>query len=400
MTSTEAMRPLDGITVVACEQAVAAPMATRHLADLGARVIKIERPGPGDFARDYDTTVHGLSSHFVWLNRSKESVTLDLKHAEGARIARELVARADVFVQNLAPGAAARLGLGADELTAEHPRLVHCSISGYGEDGPYRDAKAYDLLIQAETGLMSITGTPEQPAKSGVPAADIAAGMYAYSGVLSALLLRERTGRGGAFSVSLFDGLTEWMGFPMYYTRYGGSAPVPAGAAHAAIAPYGPFGTGEGRPDVMLAIQNDREWVRFCESVLRRPELTRDERFADMTARVRHRDELRAEIEGVFAALTAAELDARLEEAKIAHSRRNGMAELIEHPQLAARNRWTEVGSPAGPLAALIPPVTVTAGPPPRMDPIPAIGQHTDAVLTELGYPADEVARLRAARAV
>jgi crotonobetainyl-CoA:carnitine CoA-transferase CaiB-like acyl-CoA transferase len=396
--TTGSGRPLDGILVVACEQAVAAPLATRHLADLGARVIKLERPGGGDFARDYDATVRGMSSHFVWLNRSKESLTLDLKHPDGAAVARRLLARADVFVQNLAPGAAERVGLGADELTARHPRLVHCSVSGYGEDGPYRDAKAYDLLIQSEVGLVSITGTPDAPAKSGIPAADIAAGMYAYSGVLAALLRRGRTGRGSAFAVSLFDALTEWMGFPMYYTRYGGSAPVPAGASHAAIAPYGPFATAD--TDVVLAIQNDREWVAFCAEVLDRPELTRDPRFADGPSRVTHRDELRAVIEAVFAGLTAAQLTGRLNAARIANARRNGLAELIEHPQLAARGRWTEVGSPVGPLAALAPPVIERDGAPPRMDPIPDVGQHTDALLIELGYTPAEITALYTAAAV
>jgi crotonobetainyl-CoA:carnitine CoA-transferase CaiB-like acyl-CoA transferase len=391
-------RPLAGITVVSCEQAVAAPLATRQLADLGARVIKIERPDGGDFARDYDTAVRGMSSHFVWLNRSKESLTLDLKHPDGAEVAGRLIERADVFVQNLGPGAADRLGLGAAELTERHPRLVHCSVTGYGEDGPYRDAKAYDLLIQSEVGLVSITGTPEAPAKAGIPAADIAAGMYAYSGVLTALLHRERTGRGSAFSVSLFDGLTEWMGFPIYYARYGGAAPVPAGASHAAIAPYGPFRTRE--TDVVLAIQNDREWVAFCEQVLRRPDLTRDERFGTGPARVTYREQLRAEIEAVFATLAPEELAARLTGARIAHARRNGLAELIEHPQLAERGRWTEVGSPVGPLAALIPPVTVRAAPPARMDPIPALGQHTESLLAELGYPPDEISALRAAAAI
>ena len=393
--------PLDGITVVACEQAVAAPLATRHLADQGARVIKIERPGSGDFARDYDTTVRGMSSHFVWLNRSKQSLTLDLKHPDSAEVMRRLLERADVFIQNFAPGAADRLGLGAEELTARHPRLVHCSVSGYGEDGPYRDAKAYDLLIQSEVGLVSITGTPEHPAKAGIPAADIAAGMYAYSGILTALLARERTGRGAALTVSLFDALTEWMGFPIYYTRYGGHPPTPAGASHAAIAPYGPFAAGPGPddPDVVMAIQNDREWVAFCERVLRRPELTRDPRFVDNTTRVAHRDELREAIEAVFTALPAEELERRLEDARIAHARRNGVPELIEHPQLVERGRWTDVGSPVGPLAALLPPVTV-AGTTPRMDPVPDLGEHTDQVLAELGCPAELVARLREGGAV
>jgi crotonobetainyl-CoA:carnitine CoA-transferase CaiB-like acyl-CoA transferase len=383
---------------VACEQAVAAPLATRHLADQGARVIKIERPGSGDFARDYDTTVRGMSSHFVWLNRSKESLTLDLKHPDARPVVDRLLARADVFVQNLAPGAAARLGLGAERLTARFPRLVHCGISGYGEDGPYRDAKAYDALIQAEVGVLSITGTPDAPAKPGIPAADIAAGMYAYSGILAALLRRERTGAGATLAVSLFDGLTEWMGFPLYYTRYGGRAPVPAGANHAAIAPYGPFRTASG-VDLMLAIQNDREWVAFCERVLGRPELTRDPRFADNTARVEHRDELTEAIEGVLTELPGDELVARLDAARIAHARRNGVAELIEHPQLAARARWTEVGSPVGPLHALLPPA-VLADSRARMDPVPDVGEHTDAVLAERGFGSAERRALRAASTV
>jgi itaconate CoA-transferase len=389
--------PLEGITVVALEQAVAAPLATRHLADLGARVIKLERPGAGDFARDYDTTVKGMSSHFVWLNRSKESLTVDLKHPAADKLLGRLLAGADVFIQNLAPGAAARLGLGADVLTQRYPRLVCCSVSGYGEDGPYRDAKAYDLLIQSEVGLVSMTGTPEQPAKAGIPAADIAAGMYAYSGILTALFARERTGRGGALSVSLFDALTEWMGFPMYYARYGGQAPTPAGASHPAIAPYGPFATAG--TDVVIAIQNDREWVAFCAKVLRRPELTGDHRFASNTARVTHRDELRVAIEEVFTSLPADELDRRLEAARIAHARRNGVAELLEHPQLADRDRWVDVGSPVGPLAALLPPVTF-AGSTPRMDPIPDVGEHTDQVLSSLGYSAGEIAELRAEGAI
>jgi crotonobetainyl-CoA:carnitine CoA-transferase CaiB-like acyl-CoA transferase len=397
--------PLDGITVLACEQAVAAPLATRHLADLGARVIKVERPGEGDFARHYDTTVNGLSSHFVWLNRSKQSLTLDLKHPAAAEVFDRLLAGADVFIHNFAPGAADRLGLGAQRLVQRYPRLVYCAISGYGDDGPYRDAKAYDLLIQAEAGLVSVTGTPEQPAKAGIPAADIAAGMYAFSGVLTALLHRERTGRGTVLSVSLFDALAEWMGFPMYYTRYGGRPPRPAGASHAAIAPYGPFAAARDRggsgheTDVVLAIQNDREWVRFCAHVLGRPEITRDPRFADNTARVTHRDELRVVIEEVFTSLPVGELERKLDAARIAHARRNDVDELVKHPQLAARDRWVEVGSPVGPLVALRPPVTF-AGIPARMDPIPDVGEHTGEVLAAVGYSAEEIARLRAEGAV
>lgn len=374
--------PLDGLLVVSCEQAVAAPLATRHLADLGARVIKIEREGSGDFARDYDETVHGMSSHFVWLNRSKESVTLDLKSDDGRATMLRLLDRADVFVQNFAPGAAERLGLGAAALRERYPRLVTCSISGYGSSGPYRDAKAYDLLIQSEAGLVSITGTEDAPAKSGIPAADIGAGMYAFSGILSALYERERTGQGTDLEVSLFDSLVEWMGYPLYYAGYGGTAPKRTGTSHAAIAPYGTFSAGDGT-DLVLSIQNEREWATFCEVVLGRPEVATDPRFASGRARVENRPDLHAEIDTVFTGLTGDELVARLVEARIAHARQREVGEVLEHPQLAARDRWTEVGSPVGPLRALRPPITV-AGRPARMDPVPAVGEHTDAVLAWL----------------
>ncbi|MBN9797590.1 CoA transferase [Pseudonocardia sp. UM4_GMWB1] len=374
--------PLDGLLVVSCEQAVAAPLATRHLADLGARVIKIEREGSGDFARDYDETVHGMSSHFVWLNRSKESVTLDLKSDDGRATMLRLLDRADVFVQNFAPGAAERLGLGAAALRERYPRLVTCSISGYGSSGPYRDAKAYDLLIQSEAGLVSITGTEDAPAKSGIPAADIGAGMYAFSGILSALYERERTGQGTDLEVSLFDSLVEWMGYPLYYAGYGGTAPKRTGTSHAAIAPYGTFSAGDGT-DVVLSIQNEREWATFCEVVLGRPEVATDPRFASGRARVENRPDLHAEIDTVFTGLTGDELVARLVEARIAHARQREVGEVLEHPQLAARDRWTEVGSPVGPLRALRPPITV-AGRTARMDPVPAVGEHTDAVLAWL----------------
>jgi crotonobetainyl-CoA:carnitine CoA-transferase CaiB-like acyl-CoA transferase len=374
--------PLDGLLVVSCEQAVAAPLATRHLADLGARVIKIEREGSGDFARDYDETVHGMSSHFVWLNRSKESVTLDLKSDDGHATMLRLLDRADVFVQNFAPGAAERLGLGAAALRERYPRLVTCSISGYGSSGPYRDAKAYDLLIQSEAGLVSITGTEDAPAKSGIPAADIGAGMYAFSGILSALYERERTGQGTDLEVSLFDSLVEWMGYPLYYAGYGGTAPKRTGTSHAAIAPYGTFSAGDGT-DVVLSIQNEREWATFCEVVLGRPEVATDPRFASGRARVENRPDLHAEIDTVFTGLTGDELVARLVEARIAHARQREVGEVLEHPQLAARDRWTEVGSPVGPLRALRPPITV-AGRTARMDPVPAVGEHTDAVLAWL----------------
>jgi itaconate CoA-transferase len=375
--------PLEGIVVVSCEQAVAAPFATRQLAELGARVIKIERPGRGDFARDYDTTVRGLSSHFVWLNRSKESLALDLK-ADGGVMAR-LLERADVFVQNFAPGAAERLGLGHEELRARHPRLITCSISGYGPDGPYRDAKAYDLLIQSEAGLVSVTGSADEPAKSGIPAADIGAGMYAFSGVLAALYDRERTGTGTHLEVSLFDALVEWMGFPLQYTAGSGAPPPRTGTSHPAIAPYGTFAAGDGT-EVVLGIQNEREWQAFCTTVLRRPDLADDERFRTGALRVAHRPDLHAEIDDVFGRLTGPEVVDRLAQARIAAARRREVGEVLEHPQLAARRRWTEVGSPAGPIRTLLPPLTLE-GRPPRLTPIPDVGEHTEQILRWLDRP-------------
>jgi itaconate CoA-transferase len=377
------MLPLEGIVVVACEQAVAAPFATRQLAELGARVIKIERPGTGDFARGYDETVGGLSSHFVWLNRSKESVALDLK-TEADTVLR-LLGRADVFVQNFAPGAAERLGLGADALRARYPRLITCSISGYGPDGPYRDAKAYDLLIQSEAGLVSVTGTEDEPAKSGIPAADIGAGMYAFSGILAALYDRERTGVGTHLEISLFDALVEWMGFPLHYTEGSGRAPRRTGTSHSAIAPYGTFAAGDGT-ELVLAIQNEREWAAFCAGVLCRPELAGDPRFDSGARRVAHRPELHAAIDAVFATLTGEQVAARLAQQRIAHARRREVAEVLDHPQLTARGRWTTVGSPVGPVRALLPPIGLP-GRSPRMDPIPAVGEHTEAVLRWLDGP-------------
>jgi len=383
------MLPLHGVTVVSCEQAVAAPLATRHLADLGARVIKIERPGSGDFARGYDETVRGMSSHFVWLNRSKESIALDLKSPGDLETVFRLLERADVFVQNFAPGAAERLGLGAPALRARFPRLITCSVSGYGSSGPYRDAKAYDLLIQSEAGLVSVPGTADAPAKSGIPAADIGAGMYAFSGILAALYERERTGAGTDLEVSLFDALVEWMGYPLYYAAYGGTPPARAGTDHAAIAPYGTFTAGDGT-EVVLAVQNEREWAQFCERVLERPDLAADERFAGGARRVANRTALHAEIDGVFARLTGEQVTARLEAARVAHARRRELAEVLAHPQLAARDRWTEVGSPVGPLRAVLPPITLP-GRRPRMDRVPALGEHTAAILRELDEhrPAD-----------
>src|ERR687894_466945 len=390
--------PLDGVTVVSLEQAVAAPFATRQLADLGARVIKVERPGVGDFARGYDETVMGMSSHFVWLNRSKESLALDLRQDEAKEILRRLVARADVFVQNLAPGAAGRLGFGAEGLREEHPRLMYCSISGYGEDGPYTQKKAYDLLVQCEAGLVSITGTPETPSKVGISAADIAAGMYAYSGILSALLRRERTGEGATLEVSMLEALGEWMGFPAYFAGYGGEEPKRSGASHAAIAPYGPFQTGDGKV-VFLSIQNEREWARFCEEVLERPEMAQDGRFGTNSERVENVEELREAIEGAFEKLSADEAIERLEAAKIANARLRTVEEFIEHPQLRARDRWREVGSPTGPLRALLPPVTMR-GVESAMKPIPEVGEHTDAILYELGLDPGRISDLREAGAI
>lgn len=383
--------PLDGITVVSIEQAVAAPFATRQLADLGARVIKVERPGTGDFARGYDGSVRGLASYFVWLNRSKESVTLDIKQADGRRVLDSLLDGADVFVQNLAPGATERMGLSFDHLHTANPRLIVCDISGYGNSGPYRDRRAYDLLVQCETGLVSVTGTPESPAKAGISIADISAGMYAYSAVLTALFARERTGSGVRLEVSLFDSLTEWMSQPVYYAMYSGVAPGRTGTSHATIAPYGTFRTGGGGA-VQLAVQNDREWRRLCVRVLGRPELVDDVRYATNPARVQNRAELSAEIEAAFAGLAAEVVVERLEAAQIANGRFNEVRDLFGHPQL--EDRWRQIGSPAGPIGALLPPVRIS-GSEAVMGAVPAVGEHTMAVLAELGYGAHDIQRLR-----
>jgi crotonobetainyl-CoA:carnitine CoA-transferase CaiB-like acyl-CoA transferase len=377
--------PLEGITVVSLEQAVAAPFTTRQLADLGARVIKIERPEVGDFARGYDETVRGMSSHFVWLNRSKESIALDLKQDEAKETLRRLIARADVFVQNLAPGAAGRLGFGASELRERHPGLVYCGISGYGEGGPYTKKKAYDLLVQCEAGLVSITGTPETPSKVGISVADIAAGMYAYSGILSALLRRERTGEGATLEVSMLEALGEWMGFPAYFAGYGGEEPERNGASHASIAPYGPFGCADGEI-VFLGIQNEREWKKFCDGVLEREGMAEDPRFASNSKRVANRAELHAEIEAVLGRLSSDEAVERLEGAGIANARMRTIRRFLEHPQLEARDRWRELGSPTGPLRALLPPATLE-GVEPVMDPIPSVGEHTEKILAEVEHP-------------
>jgi itaconate CoA-transferase len=388
-----AVHPLKDITVVALEQAVAAPFATRQLADLGARVIKIERPDGGDFARGYDATVKGLSSHFVWLNRSKESLTLDVKRPDGADLLARLLERADVFVQNLAPGAADRLGTTATRLCARYPRLIVCTVSGYGSSGPYAEKKAYDLLVQSEVGLLAITGTEEQPAKVGISVADIAAGMYAYSGVLTALLTRATTGRGASVDVSLFDALGEWMQPAAYYAGYGHAAPVRSGLNHGSIAPYGPFRTADG-DQVCLGVQNAREWMRFCTDVLHRPELLADDRFATNPARVQHREALHHAIDRVLATLPTRAVIERLDSAAIAHARMNSVAEFVNHPQLAARDCWRDIGSPVGVLRAAVPPVRMS-GVEPVMGDVPALGQHTDAILGELGVGGDTIARWR-----
>jgi itaconate CoA-transferase len=397
MSSTKP-RPLDGILVVSLEHAIAAPFCTRQLADLGARVIKVERPGAGDFARAYDQRVKGLASHFVWTNRSKESLTLDLKQPDALAVLGDLLARADVLVQNLAPGAAARMGLGWDALRERHPKLILCDISGYGEDGPYRDKKAYDLLIQSEAGFLSVTGTPESPSKAGISVADIAAGMYAYSSILAALLQRGRTGAGSHIDVAMLESLAEWMSFPLYYAFEGQTPPPRAGASHAAIYPYGPFAASDGGT-VVLGLQNEREWKAFCEVVLQQPALATDARFDSNGKRNEHRQELAAIVLAAIAQLTTAQLVARLDEAQIANARMNDMAGLWAHPQLAARGRWSEVGTPAGPVPALLPPGRIDSFDY-RMDPVPAVGEHTAAILREVGRSDAQIAQLRASDAI
>lgn len=376
-------RPLDGITVVSLEHAIAAPFATRQLADLGARVIKVERPGSGDFARGYDTRVNGLSSHFVWTNRSKESLALDLKDAKGMEVLMALLQKTDVLIQNLAPGAAARMGLSHEQLKEQFPRLIVCDISGYGNDGPYRDKKAYDLLIQSEAGFLSITGTPEHPSKAGCSIADIAAGMYAYTNILSALMLREKTGVGSSIDVSMLEALSEWMGYPLYYAYQGASPPPRSAASHATIYPYGPFPAGDQKT-VMLGLQNEREWQVFCEQVLMQPNLAKDPRFDSNFKRNENRQTLEAIIIETFATMTAADVVAKLESAQIANAQVNDMHDLWNHAQLKARNRWVDVQTPAGPVPALLPPGKNAAFDY-RMDPIPAVGEHTEAIMRELG---------------
>ncbi|MFJ4376402.1 CaiB/BaiF CoA transferase family protein [Pseudomonas japonica] len=388
------IRPLDGITVVSLEHAIAAPFCTRQLADQGARVIKVERPGVGDFARGYDERVRGLASHFVWANRSKESLAMDLKHVQARPVLLRLLEQADVLVQNLAPGAAARLGLSFEQLHERFPRLIVCDISGYGEGGPYQDKKAYDLLIQSESGFLSVTGGAgeDDMAKAGCSIADIAAGMYAYSGILAALQLRERTGSGSRIDVSMLEGMAEWMSFPLYYAFDGAPPPPRAGAAHATIYPYGPFPVGDGS-SVMLGVQNQREWKLFCEVVLQRPALAADERFASTSGRVARRDELRALIVEAFAGLDSGEVLRRLDLAQIANARVNTLHDLWRHPQLEARQRWRTIDSPVGPLPALLPPASNSAYAA-RMDGVPALGEHTARILSGLGYSVAQVQAL------
>jgi itaconate CoA-transferase len=392
------MRPLEGITVVALEQVIAGPFATRQLAELGARVIKIERPQGGDPARGYDATVKGLSSHFAWVNRSKESLTLDVKHRDAKEILERLIGKADVFLHNLAPGAVERLGLGSQDLRARFPRLIWCGISGYGPAGPYASKKAYDLLVQCEAGLLSVTGTPETPVKAGIPAADIAAGMYAFASILAALLRRHRSNEGAAIDVTMLESLGEWMGFPALFTAYGGAAPPRSGPYHATIVPYGPFAAGDGGT-VFLGVQNEREFAAFCDRVLQKPSLKTDERFSSGPARFRNREAFHREVEAVFRGLKASEIVERLEAADIANARLNDMLGFWRHPQLEARGRWASVGSPGGALDMLKPPFNLSDFEP-RMDAIPALGEHNRAILAELGYGAHEIEALAASGAI
>lgn len=388
------MRPLEGITVVTLEHAIAAPFATRQLADLGARVIKVERPGVGDFARGYDERVRGLASHFVWINRSKESLTLDIKHPEALDALKRLIAdEADVVIQNLAPGAAARLGLSYEALSASKPEIIVCDISGYGDNGPYRDKKAYDLLIQSESGFLSVTGTDDEPCKAGPSIADIAAGMYAYTNILAALMDRQKSGRGQHVDISMLESLTEWTSYPLYYAFDGAAPPPRTGASHATIYPYGPFPAGDGKT-VMFGLQNEREWSAFCDTVLLQPALSGEARFASNSGRSAGRVELRQIIVDAFSSLTAEQVLERLDAANIANAQVNDMQAVWDHPQLKARNRWRQVETSAGAVPALLPPGSWKTGEP-RMDPVPALGEHSAAILVQLGYTAEQVAEFK-----
>jgi itaconate CoA-transferase len=394
MNTSAQRRPLAGITVVSVEQAVAAPFAARQLGDLGARVIKVERPDGGDFARGYDKAVDGQSAYFVWLNRNKESLSLDLKQEAAREALHRLVERADVFIQNLAPGAVERLGFGAAALRAKHPRLITCDISGYGATGPYADKKAYDLLIQSESGVLSVTGTADTPCKVGVSIADIATGMHAYSAILAALYRRERDGCGAHIEVPMFDCLVEWNSHPVYYTHYSGNAPRRSGPDHATIVPYGKFDCADGR-SVMLGLQNEREWAVFCDKVLDRPELASDDRYDSNTKRTERRTEMMAIFQSVFSRITAAELVARLDAAGIANGRLNTPADVWDHPQLSARERWREVEHPGGTMRAVLPPASFDDFEA-AMAPVPTLAEHTDRILSELGYSAESIRSLHA----
>jgi itaconate CoA-transferase len=392
------LQPLEDVLVVAVEQAVAAPICTRHLGDLGARVIKVEQRAGGDFARDYDDVVRGMAAHFVWANRNKESIALDLKHPLGRAALARLVARADVLVQNLAPGAAVRLGLDSAQLRREHPRLITVDISGYGRDGPYAAARAYDLLVQAEAGSCAITGTPAHPAKPGIPLADIGAGMYALASVLTALLVRQRTGEGASISVGMFDAVAEWMGFALNQARYGGAGPVPNGLSSPTVAPYGAYRTSDGQT-LVLGTTNDREWQRLARNVLDRPDLADDFRYATNAGRAAHRAELDAAIGAWAASRSLRSCRAAAEAAGLGHARLNDPEAVLGHPQLVERNRWQQVGSPAGPLLCLLPPPEVT-GWDWRLDPVPGLGEHTEPILRELGFDAEDVAAMHAGAAI